>query len=52
MQDSPDGVCPGQAGFEYPATSAPFSSAKRPGSSSSDLTQICAWVTSGCAALM
>jgi hypothetical protein len=25
MLDSPDGVCAGQAGFEYPATSVPFS---------------------------
>jgi hypothetical protein len=26
MLDSPEGVCAGQAGFEYPATSVPFSS--------------------------
>jgi hypothetical protein len=25
MLDSPEGVCPGQAGFKYPATSALFS---------------------------
>jgi hypothetical protein len=25
MLDSPEGVCAGQAGFEYPATSVPFS---------------------------
>jgi hypothetical protein len=25
MLDSPDGVCAGQARFEYPATSVPFS---------------------------
>jgi hypothetical protein len=25
MMDSPEGVCAGQAGFEYPATSVPFS---------------------------
>jgi hypothetical protein len=30
MLDSPDGVCAGQAGFEYPATSAPFSSSSPP----------------------
>jgi hypothetical protein len=33
MLDSPEGVCPGQAGFKYPATSALFSkSAKQAGS--------------------
>jgi hypothetical protein len=25
MLDSPEGVCAGQIGFEYPATSVPFS---------------------------
>jgi hypothetical protein len=29
MLDSPEDVCPGQAWFEYPATSVPFSSSAR-----------------------
>jgi hypothetical protein len=29
MLDSPEGICAGQAGFEYPATSVPFSKAHR-----------------------
>jgi hypothetical protein len=28
MLDSPKGVCAGQAGFEYPATSVPFSNSE------------------------
>jgi hypothetical protein len=30
MLDSPEGVCAGQAQFEYPATSVPFSSTNGP----------------------
>ena len=29
MLDSPEGVCAGQVGFEYPATSVPFSMCSR-----------------------
>jgi hypothetical protein len=31
MLDSPEGVCAGQAGFEYPAISVPFSNFLRCG---------------------
>jgi hypothetical protein len=39
LPDSPEGVCAGQARFEYPATSVPFSSRTGPGRST-----LVAWI--------
>jgi len=46
MLDSPDGVCAGQAGFEYPATSVPFSKRARqpvPGPAAQHRKQSSTW---------